>query len=189
MLKSIFTYLYFLPFIGFAQNLSFLKISIEKIGTHVQIDWTVAAGNQCQDLEIQHSLDGVNFETVYTYAGICGDPNVTLSYAYAHSEPILNHANYYRIKVNQDITETFRTFISGKDQLNLLTDFNKGLTQIDFQDRGGPVAVSVLDFNGRVIYNSNYENALEPIYLPSLNISPFIIQLEQNGAFLRKKHK
>lgn len=60
-------------------------MSADKVGTKVRVCWEVAAGNECQNVELQHSLDGENFETFYTYSGICGDPNITLGYDYVHN--------------------------------------------------------------------------------------------------------
>lgn len=177
-----------IPLFGFSQALGFLDFSIETVGTNVRVHWIVAAGNQCQDVEIQHSLDGENFKTFYTFAGICGDPNFELGYDHTHENPVLNRANYYRIKIYQDRTQALRTFVSGKEQLNILKDPTTGLTQIKFQDKGGAIKLSIFGISGRLLFSKKYSDAQHPIYLPSEVASPFVIQLEQNGSFLAKKY-
>lgn len=182
------TYLSFFPLLVFSQGLSFLDVSLEKVGTNVRVHWIVAAGNQCQDVEIQHSLDGKNFETVYTYAGICGDPNLTLGYDFTHQATVLNRANYYRIKVNQDRTPVLRTFINGHETLNVLTDFNTGNSWISFQNKGGIATLRLFDSAGRQVHSQIIEDAAEPILLPRELNKPVIIRVEQNGVYLTKNH-
>ena len=63
------------------------------------LHWTVRAGNQCEDIEIEHSSDSIHFENIGLYAGICGNTNTDESYTYTHDSPIPNRTNYYRLNL------------------------------------------------------------------------------------------
>ena len=79
----------------------------QQFGTGNRISWTVARGNTCQDIEVQHSANGQQFTTLYVYPGICGNTNFDQTYTWTHNQPIQNAANYYRIITpNAILTDT-----------------------------------------------------------------------------------
>jgi hypothetical protein len=189
MFKSFYIFLFISPLLSFSQALAFLDVSTEVFGSKVRVNWEVAAGNQCQDVEVQHSLDGETFETIYTYAGICGDPNVTLGYDYTHKYPTLNHANYYRLKVNQDITKPTREFVAGKNQINLIRNERERYIEVDFYDFGGPFTMSIYSTNGALLYTESHDELTPTIYLPEVATSHYkILIIEQNGIVRSKKY-
>ena len=176
---------------AFSQGLSFLDVSLEKVGTNVVVYWEVAAGNQCQNVEIQHSLNGKDFETFYTYAGICGDPNVTLGYEYTHNSPVLNHFNYYRIKVNQDITSPLREFVPGNNKIVLLRGniYTDRSIKVEFQDLGGPFVLSVFSMKGNLLFTEKYKDLSRPVYAPEFSNSLIcVLIIEQNGIVRSTKY-
>ncbi|MCT4622537.1 MAG: hypothetical protein N4A46_02855 [Schleiferiaceae bacterium] len=171
----------------FAQGLEFVTLYTEAIGEKVQLTWEVAAGNQCQNVELQHSIDGVSFSTFFTYAGICGDPNVTLSYNEAHGQPILNHANYYRVKVNQDLSHVRRVFVNSNNELNIQRNRDHSY-EILFNSSGDPFTVSIFSINGHLLYTRSYEGQAAPVYLPEVSGLHKVLILEQSGRVLAKKY-
>jgi hypothetical protein len=67
----------------------------------VFVTWIMNAGSTCNAPQVQHSLDGENFKTVYTYPGVCGGTSEEESYSWAHSKPKKYAINYYRIRVDE----------------------------------------------------------------------------------------
>jgi hypothetical protein len=61
----------------------------------VEIAWIVQDGQQCFDVEVQRSLDGVEWSTRYIQAGLCGGDT---RYAWLDTEPILYQPVYYRLQ-------------------------------------------------------------------------------------------
>lgn len=64
----------------------------------VDLEWVIVAGNSCVNTYITRSLDGIDFDTVGTIAGLCGDDDEDLLYAYTDTAPTVNRVNYYRIQ-------------------------------------------------------------------------------------------
>jgi hypothetical protein len=65
--------------------------------SNVLIKWTVGAGSTCNAPQVQHSLNGLNFNTVYTYPGVCGGTDEPESYQWVHASAKQFAFNYYRI--------------------------------------------------------------------------------------------
>ncbi|TND05543.1 MAG: hypothetical protein FD123_3623 [Bacteroidetes bacterium] len=99
-LLSLFLLFAFLP--GQAQ-VRLLAFEGEQLGSGIRISWTIGSGNTCQDLEIQHSADGVNFTQIYLYPGVCGNAGFDQSYNYTHTTPEKNASNYYRINAQTGV--------------------------------------------------------------------------------------
>ena len=64
----------------------------------VDLEWVIVAGNSCVNTYITRSVDGVDFDTVGTIAGLCGDDDEDIFYAYTDTAPVVNRVNYYRIQ-------------------------------------------------------------------------------------------
>lgn len=89
--------LLFLPPSLRAQELLLKSFNVQQQDEDVLITWVIGKGNQCADVEVQHSTDSVNFNVVYTYPGICGSNDEAVSYTWLHVDPAPNKKNYYRI--------------------------------------------------------------------------------------------
>jgi hypothetical protein len=80
-----------------AAQVSILDFRANPAGDALNISWTIGPGNTCEDLEVQHSTDSVNFTMLYLYAGVCGDATFSQQYSWTHNTPACNQKNYYRL--------------------------------------------------------------------------------------------
>lgn len=82
------------------------SFSVKKIGNTVNIQWVTASETNCSHFEIQRSIDGINFETIFRINGT--NKQTKNSYQYNDNNlPKQTNVAYYRIKqVDNDGTET-----------------------------------------------------------------------------------
>ncbi len=97
MLRPLFLFLFTLVLLPAKGQISIIQFKGIQYGSGIRISWTVSRGNTCQDLEIQHSTDGINFTTAHYYPGICGNSNFDADYDWVHAQPAQGTDNYYRI--------------------------------------------------------------------------------------------
>lgn len=71
----------------------------KQVNDNIQISFTINAGNQCSDVEIERSIDSVDFQTLYSLPGICGNASADATYFHSDPSPYKNVTNYYRLKI------------------------------------------------------------------------------------------
>ena len=74
----------------------FLAVQIDD---HVYLRWTISAGNTCSGPRIEHSSDGIAFKKIGEIPGVCGSPDVSVTYDFTDSVPLPNRRNYYRLEM------------------------------------------------------------------------------------------
>ncbi len=62
------------------------------------LQWTTKIGFSCSDIKIEHSLDSLKFESIYTWPGICGATSQEIDYTY--QVPSLATGIYHYFKLN-----------------------------------------------------------------------------------------
>ena len=60
---------------------------------------TIKGGIQCSGLQVQRSIDSINFIQVYEFPGVCGSPGADESYVWVDDFPVKNARNYYRLEI------------------------------------------------------------------------------------------
>ena len=72
-----------------------------KEGGVIQLAWRMSAGLTCNGIQIQRSLDGENFQDIGDIQGVCGSPDVAISYTFTDDNPVSNQTNFYRLILGQ----------------------------------------------------------------------------------------
>lgn len=67
----------------------------------IQLSFTIAGGNTCLGIDIQRSVDSIQFTTIGSIAGICGSNDKDENYTYKDEAPMVNQPNYYRLVLGQ----------------------------------------------------------------------------------------
>lgn len=93
----LFLMIFVAPVVLHAQEALLKSFSAQQQDEDIIITWIIGKGNQCSDVEVQHSTDSVNFTVVYSYPGICGSNDESVSYSWLHTDPLPGKKNYYRI--------------------------------------------------------------------------------------------
>jgi hypothetical protein len=68
---------------------------------NVYLSWILPAGNTCLGIQVYRSEDGVAFDEIGWFYGICGSNSESVPYSFVDEKPILNQINYYRIELGQ----------------------------------------------------------------------------------------
>lgn len=82
------------PYIG--------SYELREIAPGVMVNWSIRGGNTCEGMDVERSLDGVNFTSVYHLEGICGDVDQPMPYRFFDADPPEFRQVYYRIKLGFD---------------------------------------------------------------------------------------
>jgi hypothetical protein len=68
-------------------------------GNGITVKFTISKGTLCNGYNILHSLDSINFNTIYNFPGVCGNTSNDESISYFHASPEVNKNNYYKIEL------------------------------------------------------------------------------------------
>lgn len=80
-----------------------LSLHAHSNGDNVALDWSTASEKNFDKFIIEHSIDGIKFDSIGFIVG-AGESKQVLNYSFNHSSPILGK-NYYRLKsVDFDLT-------------------------------------------------------------------------------------
>lgn len=66
----------------------------------VEVKWVLKANVSCQSPQVQRSVDAVNFNTIYTYPGVCGGSANEENYSWIDSDALENYKLYYRLRID-----------------------------------------------------------------------------------------
>jgi hypothetical protein len=76
----------------------FKNFDVRQFADSVSIDWTISAGNSCNNMEVQRSEDSINFQRIAIFSGVCGNEEVDELYGFFDKGPFdLAKEYYYRI--------------------------------------------------------------------------------------------
>jgi hypothetical protein len=172
--------LFILP-LGLAAQFPITAFSAAPANGLVNLSWTIGAGNTCEDLEVQHSTDSINYTTVYTYLGVCGNATFEQSYSWTHTQPVCGATNYYRLYTrtngNMAATTTFPvclgeagyriTVLSGQQAVRLTLDLQKSRRW----------ELELYDAQGKIIVKQTLTAAEQTVILPALPAGLVIFRL------------
>lgn len=134
--------------------------SIQAASTNqVLVSWSVGAGSTCNSPQVQHSLDGVNFKTVYTYPGVCGGTEETEYYSWVHTSAKAYALNFYRVKLDEfDFTEALKLDLNAKlagTNFVLYPNPTSGMVSFEFRnEQRENFYLEVLNVYGQVVMQS-----------------------------------
>jgi hypothetical protein len=86
-----------IAFAGSAQRINDLNLFFA--GNGVTVKFIISKGTSCNGYNILHSIDSINFNTIYNFPGICGNTSNDESISYFHASPKINNNNYYKIEL------------------------------------------------------------------------------------------
>ncbi len=80
-----------------AQTTPLVAFTAQQWGNHIVLSFTLRAGVQCWDVQIQRATDSLPFQTIGVIPGVCGSSSTEETYHFVDSMPVPNATNYYRI--------------------------------------------------------------------------------------------
>jgi hypothetical protein len=159
MKKALLPLLFVLSFPLFGQLHALTGFSVEPAQSGLRLSWSIRQGfSTCFDVQVQQSLDGLHFETVFVYGGICGGETGDISYSWEYLNPIVNQVVYYRLAV-ADVPETapmpYRVFDLGNEAVMVYPQPVAPSTLVVAADEMAlPITLSLSDLQGRLVWQS-----------------------------------
>lgn len=140
-------------------QLVIVAFDAQQFGRQVQLQWTVGRGNTCEDLEVQHSSDGQNFNTVFVYPGVCGEATFEQTYSWTQTDPVLNADNYYRVNSNTGgvLSDTIVLRVVGYSDAGVLVAPNpagESATLYFYNPANSPHYAELFDAQGKLAWQS-----------------------------------
>jgi len=82
------------------------KFSASETSRSVYLNWSIFAGSTCNGIQIQRSIDSINFVQIGNIPGICGSTTYVQSYDFTDDNPVKNKINYYQLTLgNTGVSE------------------------------------------------------------------------------------
>ena len=135
------------PFLG--------AYELTKLEGRVRISWTILGGSTCNGQDVERSLDGLSFASVYRVEGICGSVSEPVPYAYVDVAPPELSVLYYRVKLGLDGYSSVKSItfdqITTTDQQFYPSPTTGTATLVLRVASGTPVSLQVWDATGQVV--------------------------------------
>ena len=155
----------FLPLLILLFSFDSLRVQGERLASfsavriddsNVEVRWVLKANVSCQSPQVQRSSDGANFNTLYTYPGVCGGSPNEEKYSWIDSDALQNKTLYYRLRIDDaefsvvDQVESVKAL--GKGGVLLYPNPSSAEVFIQYEPSFGNLeAISVYSINGQEI--------------------------------------
>lgn len=100
------------------------------------VRWTMAAGSTCLDVVVERSSNGISYQEIYVYPGICGNEDSAQSYSWIDPNPLQINTSFYRLKldgIEYSLVSEFNLNSNlGDDGIFLFPNPNSGIFNLDF---------------------------------------------------------
>ncbi len=165
----------------------FVYFAGQQTSDGILLAFTVKGGVTCQGVKIMHSTDLQNFEEVYEFQGVCGNPTFDESYVWTHDSPENNSINYYRIEVSSlGITsKTLSVLYIGynTDGFNIFPNPCKGSCTLYFSNSNNEIHnYEVFDTMGKLILKGETRENSIPIKAEKFTPGVFSITVSRNNS-------
>ena len=173
-----------LPLSCFAQEgIPYLDFRLNNAGSAVEVEWVVAAGNFCQDVEIWRGTDSSGLEQVYVYPGICGDDDSAKAYQYLDQPPTPGIRYYYRIVIITDRTEIKSFLLLPESGVQLFPVPAQDFLRIVRNEDAEYEEYALLDLSGRLLMRRMSPAVTEEIRTHELRAGEYILRIKSQGRY------
>ncbi len=158
------------PFLG--------AYELTELEGRVRISWTIVGGSTCNGQEVERSLDGISFTSVYRVDGICGSVSEPVPYECVDVAPPELSELYYRVKLGLDGYSSVKSIvfdqITTSDQRFYPSPTTGAATLVLRVASGTAVTLQVWDAGGRVVLERSGLSG------PSIQLD---VSAERSGAY------
>ena len=170
-----------------------VNLTAAENGEVVQLAWRMSAGQTCNGIDILRSIDGLNFNVIGDIQGVCGSPDVAVSFSFTDESPEANRRNYYRLQLgNLGLSNIVSLEVVDVGNAGMLIRPNpmyEGGT-IFFQNDNGEIRIlRLFDLSGKEILNLQTGEDQFEIRVANLDagLYPFTISQNDGTILLRDK--
>ncbi|HRY34224.1 MAG TPA: hypothetical protein P5531_14765 [Bacteroidales bacterium] len=161
----------------------------------VRLSFTIQAGNTCNGIRVERSADGLFFEQIGSFEGVCGDLTFPEQYVFSDSFPLPGIVSYYRLDMG---SLGFSPVISlifipyGEDGLGLVNKtVDRQLTvYLPTGLKAGNAGAFLFDLGGRLVASArNAGNSMFRFSTVGLKPAIYLLDLHlpENGVQFRRK--
>ncbi len=164
-----------------------ISFSGQSTNASIILNWSTSSELNNDKFEIQHSIDGKEFEAIGTVDG-AGTINEQRDYRFLHSKPYLAD-NYYRLKQIDfdgqfELSDIIRISYDGfTDPLSLFANpINDGILKFSYKSDEQPI-ISLTDLNGKTVWTDldfNDSDSYE-IDVSGLNTGVYILRVNKES--------
>lgn len=162
---------------------------LQQVNDKVFVSWTLKEGNTCNGMEVQRSVDSLNFLKIHEIAGICGSADKKEFYDFTDSDVHHNQKYYYRLKLGvQGVTEIksidfFSTL--GKEVLVFPNPSKEGYTFVFNEEKYHTVEFYSISGQKVWVYQFDY---VKSIFLdPNLRSGVYLVKfISDQNSILQK---
>ncbi len=143
--------------------LNYFKLQLDE--KQVILNWELTIGNTCDGIEIQHSVDSIQFIKIGEISGVCGSKTESIDYQFRHSNPIQNRKNYYRLALGgfgNQYTESIAVY-HYKNGVYLTPNPVRDLIQLRIEDPTKLSKISITNMFGQNIFEIQPVNMFQNI--------------------------
>ncbi|MBP7513982.1 MAG: T9SS type A sorting domain-containing protein [Flavobacteriales bacterium] len=139
-----------------AQEHPFLAgYELTELEGRVRISWTIVGGSTCNGQDVERSLNGISFTSIYRVDGICGSVSEPVPYECVDVAPPELSELYYRVKLGLDGYSSVKSIafdqITTSDQRFYPSPTTGAATLVLRVASGTGVTLQVWDAAGRVV--------------------------------------
>lgn len=167
------------------------NFSANALSNKVQLDWTTASEINTDYFQVEKSIDGINFEKVFTQKA-AGNSNMALDYQGFDYEPFKG-ISYYRLKtVDLDGKYVYSNVVAVNFQsafaISVYPNPTKDHLNVQLSENSNEIHISIFDLTGRLVFEDHkqYTNKVE---INTQNWTPgmYIAKVKtQSGEFSKK---
>ena len=159
-------------------------------GEGVYLQWTIDAGQTCNDIIIERAGNSKSFEKIGFIAGVCGSPDQEMVYRYTDTIPLKNQQNHYRLELgSQGYSESVsvKTIITGSEGYHVVKNPARNNLSIYFEDKGYKT-LQIFDLNGnqQLIRDFSGQEFSEPLHDFSPGLYIFRVETENRNLISGK---
>lgn len=163
-----------------------LDFSGRKQSQGIALSWNTSSEENFKHFVIEHSKDGINFESTGTVLGK-GNASSRASYQYWHRQPAQG-SNYYRLRqVDRDGTFSYSKVVSvewtGRMLMSVYPNPAKDIINVSGLQKGDQI--QIIDFSGKVLQTMLSAGESMNVNVRSLPSGTYILRAGQKDQFAK----
>lgn len=159
----------------------FSRFEVQAFAGKVGIGFTIRGGILCSGVRVERSNDGLLFEPIYEFPGVCGSPGSDESYQWIDEDPAANQLLHYRLELGSlGLYSESRSVLVRKlkDGELLIYPVPCSACNIGFNNPlSKPFLYRIYDINGRLMLNGQGSGDRVIADVSSLHAGVYIFEL------------
>ncbi len=176
----------------FAQEISYSNFTAIEQNDHVFLKWVIDSGSTCFGIEIQRTIDEINYTKVGEIIGTCGSNSSSQSYSFFDESPVFNTTNSYRLLFGgSQYSISKQIFIRSIPDGEIFLYPNPASEQITMEfnnEKSDQFTIEIQDLNGKSIFSEPTKSDSYDYNCSALKAGTYWVVLRnETGIFARTR--